>query len=31
MQFGINKCASLVVGEISKFLNNSNPTFNILR
>jgi len=28
MQFGINKCASLVVrGEVSKFLYNSNPTF----
>jgi len=28
MQFGINKCASLVVrGEVSRFLYNSNPTF----
>ena len=28
MQFGINKCASLVVrGEFSSFLYNSNPTF----
>jgi len=28
MQFGINKCASLVVrGEFSRFLYNSNPTF----
>jgi len=28
MQFGINKCASLVVrGEVSSFLYNSNPTF----
>jgi len=28
MQFGINKCASLVArGEASRFLNNSNPTF----
>jgi len=27
MQFSINKCASLVVrGEVSRFLNNSNPT-----
>ena len=26
MQFGINKCAGLVVrGEVSRFLNNSNP------
>ena len=28
MQFGINKCVSLVVqGEVSRFLYNSNPTF----
>ena len=28
IQFGINKCASLVVrGEVSRFLYNSNPTF----
>jgi hypothetical protein len=28
MQFGINKCTSLVVrGEVSSFLFNSNPTF----
>ena len=28
MQFGINKCPSLVVrGEVSRFLYNSNPTF----
>jgi hypothetical protein len=28
MQFGINKCTSLVVrGEISKFLNSCNHTF----
>ena len=28
IQFGINKCASLVVRwEVSKFLYNSNPTF----
>jgi len=27
MQFGINKCASLVRGEFSSFLFNSNPTF----
>jgi len=28
MQFGINKCANLVVwGEVSRFLNNSNPAF----
>jgi len=28
MQFGINKCASLVVrGEVSSFLYNNNPTF----
>ena len=27
LQFGINKCASLVVrGEISRFLYNNNPT-----
>ena len=30
MQFGINKCASLVVREeVSRFLYNSNPTFFI--
>ena len=28
MQFGINKCASLVVRkEVSKFINNNKPTF----
>jgi len=28
MQFGINKCSNLVVrGEVSRFLNNSIPTF----
>ena len=28
MQFGINKCPSLVVrGEVSRFLYNNNPTF----
>jgi len=32
MQFGINKCASLVVrGEISRCLNNGNPTFLSLK
>ena len=28
MEFGINKCASLVVrGEVSRFLNRNDPTF----
>jgi len=28
IQFCINKCSSLVVrGEVSRFLNNNNPTF----
>jgi len=31
MQFRINKCAFLVVrGEVSRFLNISNPTFYLL-
>ena len=33
MQFGINKCASLVVvrEEVSRYHNNSNPTFYLSR
>jgi hypothetical protein len=32
MQFGINKCASLVVqGEVSKFTNNNSPIYYLSR